>query len=65
MGFSASQAQNALLQVGAASVEMAMAWLLSNPEAETRLSEQDWNRYLLEAEAQLPFHLINIMKVTN
>jgi hypothetical protein len=29
---------------------MAMEWLLANPEAETKMSEQEWNRYLLDAE---------------
>ena len=40
MGFSPQQAQNALMHVGAASVEMAMEWLLSNPESsETKLTD--------------------------
>ena len=66
MGFSPQQAQTALLHVGASSVEMAMEWLLSNPESgEAKLTDQEWNRYLVDVLSQLPFHLINILKVSN
>lgn len=66
MGFSPQQAHNALLHVGASSVEMAMEWLLSNPEnSETKLTDQEWNRYLLDILQPLPFSLINILKVSN